>query len=131
VLERVDDRAGTIGGSGAADVEPTPIFHALCAIDPLERFWRDPLVAPLPAVVQPTRSTNRMMLHAVPNVPNAYTESGSSGPAHAAPVGRPAEPAPHHRRGGSHGALATARGGRHRTLRAVTPTTRRRSGNDS
>jgi hypothetical protein len=130
VSERVDDRAGTIGGSGAADVEPTPIFHALCATDPLERFWRDPLVAPLPAVVQPTRSTNRMMLHAVPST---YTESGSSGPAHAAPVGRPAELAPHHRRSGSYGAPGTTRGGRHRPLRAVTPhgATQRRSGNDS
>ena len=44
------DPVGGAGGHEPEEAEPTPIFDALArrATDPVERFCRDPLHAPLP-----------------------------------------------------------------------------------
>lgn len=140
VLERVDGRNGDIGGTESAEVELTPIFHALAlaaqrgAGDPYERFRRDPLAAPLPAAIRPTGASNPMMLR---TVPDPAPESGSPAPVpdprHASadgsdpsrPAGR-ARPARTAHAGsdagsGAVGGAGPSGGGRHRSLRAVTP----------
>jgi hypothetical protein len=86
VLNRADDQGSVRTGNPdpgepGAEVELTPIFHALSrrAADPLELFRRDPLAAPLPVSHEPAPAGNRMMLRAVPAVRRP-------GPAHRAPA---------------------------------------------
>jgi hypothetical protein len=84
------------------DTELTPIFRALAerAADPVERFRRDPLAAPLPSFLSPAAPAPKMVLHAVTDQvaelpePRAESrrhraESSVRGAAHAAGVVRP------------------------------------------
>jgi hypothetical protein len=110
VYESVIDRDSRDAGH---EPELTPIFHALSrrATDPVERFRRDPLRAPLPAAAQPSQlpAMTRMLLSAVPA--RQVSRQGAHRAPHEATQ----------RAGGAHCAQEAHahRGGRHRALRAV------------